>query len=430
MKRALAIIVGAAAVCLVAYLSWLNPTAVDFRFSPERTLHAPLAVLMVFAFVIGALAVLTVVGIQAGQRAFTAWRLGRQQRQLERIDEWEESGEHLLWEGDAQKGRSLLHRAWQRRPDSAHAVLALANSYCETGELQRAHQVLSEAAQQHHTNPDVLFALADVQRRAGDQAGSLGSLERLRALYPHAPRALNALRDRYVEARRWADAAAVQELLLRELRDPERAAKEREYLVALRYQTCLGVADPADRAQALEALADSRSGSVPVWVSFGDALAASGRTAEASVVWERALRSVPRTVLVERLAAIATEERHRERVRAQLRRLRGDQVRPDYVHLLIAQLYLTDGDLDAAARELEAVEDPANAPASLHRLWGDVHCRRGQLEQAVRAYGSADGGGSAYHCAVCQHGAREWAGLCPQCGSWDSYRSSTEIGAQ
>ena len=31
MKRALAIIVGVAMVCLVTYLSWLNPTRVDFH---------------------------------------------------------------------------------------------------------------------------------------------------------------------------------------------------------------------------------------------------------------------------------------------------------------------------------------------------------------------------------------------------------------
>jgi predicted Zn-dependent protease/uncharacterized integral membrane protein len=430
MRRALTIILGVVLVCLVAYLSWLNPTLVDFRFTTTRTVHAPLSVLIVFAFVVGALVVLTVVTVQAGQRAFAAWRLARQQRRAERIDAWEKTGEELIWKGDAQQGRSLLHRAWRRSPGSSHAVLALASSYCETGEVQRAKQVLSEAAHQQHTDPAVILALAEVQRRAGDHAGCVVSLERLRALYPHAPRVLNALRDRYVEVHRWADAVSVQEVLLQELRNPEQAAKEREYLLALRYQTCIGIADPHDRSQALEALADGRSASIPVWVSFGDALLQSGRTAEASVLWERALRSMPRTVLVERLAAIATEGGHRERIRAELRKLQPGKVHADHVRLLTAQLYLADGDLDGATRELESVQDPAHAPPLLHRLWADVHCRRGQLDQAVRAYSSADGGGPVYHCITCQHRVREWVGLCPQCGSWDSYRFDVEIGRE
>ena len=200
--------------------------------------------------------------------------------------------------------------------------------------------------------------------------------------------------------------------------------------MALRYQAALLLADAEARVHAFEALADGRAASVPVFVSFGDALLASDRTAEASVVWERALRSTPRTVLVERLASIATEKQHRDRLRTQLRKLRTDQVRVENVHLLAAQLFLADGDGDAAAHELEAVGDAATAPALLHRLWGDVHRRRGQLEQALAAYANADGSGAGYHCIVCQSPLNEWAGFCVRCGSWDSYRAAVEIGAQ
>src|SRR5437870_2277913 len=118
MRRALTILVGVGMVCLVAYLSWLNPTPVDFRLSPSRTVHdAPLAALLVFAFVTGTIPILAVVMIQAGRRAIASWRQDRQQRRIDRIDEWEEHGEQLVWSGDTQRGRTLLHKAWQRRPN-------------------------------------------------------------------------------------------------------------------------------------------------------------------------------------------------------------------------------------------------------------------------------------------------------------------------
>ena len=209
MKRGLAIFVGAVMVCLVAYLSWLNPTAAQFRITPTRTVEAPLAALMAFAFILGALMILAVVTMQAGRRAFVTWRQGRQQRRIERVDEWKARGDELMWSGQTQQGRGLLHRAWQRRPESPHAVLALAASHHDTAEFHRARELLATAAQRHHTNPDVLFALAEAHRAAGDRAASIETLERLRALRPHAPRVLRALRDAYVNARRWHDATVL-----------------------------------------------------------------------------------------------------------------------------------------------------------------------------------------------------------------------------
>ncbi len=429
MKRALAILLGVVMVCLVAYVSWLNPAAVEFRFTPTRNLQAPLAVLMVLAFVVGVTLMLAMFLVQAGRRAVVTWRQERQQRRLERLDDWEARGEELIWKGDAPRGRALLQKAWQQRPHNAHALLALATSFADTGELERARQLLREAAGDHTTNPDILFALAQTHRAAGDRSAATAVLERLHALHPASARVLRALRDAYVEAERWADATALQEVLVQQMRDTEPMARERATLMLLRYQSALHLADPAHRVQALEALADSRAGSVPVWVSLGDALVASARQDEASAVWERALRTQPRTIFVERLASIATEERHRDRLRTLLRKLRSDQVRPDMLHLLSAQLHLKGGNVEQAVRELESLQNPAGSSSALQRLWADVHRRRGHLDEALAAYTAAETQRANYRCNTCGYGLPEWTGHCVQCGQWDSYRSDTEISA-
>ncbi|MFQ5666972.1 MAG: tetratricopeptide repeat protein [Candidatus Binatia bacterium] len=430
MKRAVAVIIGIAMLCVVAYLSWLNPTAAEFRFTPTRQVEAPLGALMIFAFLVGALLVLAMVAIQAGRRALAAWRHERGHRRSERIASWEERGEQLVWNGQLQQGRALLQKAWQRRPGNAHALLALAASYRDTGELQRARALLVKAASQHQTNPEVLYALAQAHRAAGDLLPCIDVLERLRALRPRAPRVLRALRDRYVDTDRWQEAATLQEALVAELRDSDQAARERDYLLALRYQVGVRLRDPRARVQALEALADGYSASVPILVSLGEALLAEGREDEASVVWERALRRTPRTVLVERLVGIATEPRHRERLRSILRKLRADKVQQDNLRLLLAQLHLADGAVDEAAKELEAIARPANAPALLQDLQAQVHSRRGQLEQAVAVYARCDNDSAPYHCIQCDRTTTHWAGFCTACKHWDSYRSAVEIALQ
>jgi len=95
---------------------------------------------------------------------------------------------------------------------------------------------------------------------------------------------------------------------------------------------------------------------------------------------------------------------------------------------LTAQLYLADGNVEAAARELEAVREPVKAPSLLHALWGDVHRRRGRLEEAVSAYAHVHDKQHAYECGDCHRRSAEWLGFCPTCRRWDSYRSDVEIG--
>jgi tetratricopeptide (TPR) repeat protein len=427
MKRVLAILAGVAIVCAVAYLVAINETHVDFHYTPsQRFEQVHLVTLLVFAFIAGVLLVLAGVLVQAGRRSLTTWGRSRRERKDTRIDQWEERGEQLVWQGDAQHGRALLQRAWHRRPTNPYAVLALAESYRDTGEFERALGLLSDAAQRHHTHPDVLFALAETQRAAGDRAAALATLERLRALHPHAARALRALRDAYVDAGRWTDAAALQEVLVAAVHEPDLARREREFLGRLRYQAAIHLSDAAARVRALEALADGRSVPPPVLTSLGDALRDAGRIDEASILWERELRSVPRTVLVERLMNLATEPQHRERLRTLLSKLRGDQVQLHNVRLLVAQLYVSDGLIDEAARILDSLEHPVDQPL-VHRLWADIHRRRGHLDQAVAAFSRVDGPLLAYRCTTCGYTAREWIAYCPHCAGWDSYRSTVEI---
>jgi tetratricopeptide (TPR) repeat protein len=428
MKRALIIVTGLVGVCGVAYLSWLNPMAVAFHFTPTRNITAPLAVLIVFAFAAGALLIGTMAVLQAGRRAVTAWRYGRRQRRDDRIDTWTAQGRHLLRDGEQQQGRALLQKAWRRQPEEAGALLALVESLCDTGEWHQARVLLEDSARRHHTDADVLLALADTYGRGGDAAAGIEVLERVRALHPRWPRALRALRQRYVDAGRWSDAAAVQDALMAELRDPDTIAREGDVLTTLRYRAAAGVTDPNARVEALEALAERHGAAFPVLIGLGDGLAAVGRAAEASVVWERALRTTPRTVAVDRLVGIATDRSHRERIRVLLRRLRTDQVRLDNIRLLVAEILLADGQVDEAAQHLDAVQAPTEAPALLHTLWGDVYRRRGLLEQAAAAYSRGDSRTRHYWCRQCARTEPVWQAVCPACGQWDSYRASVEIG--
>lgn len=428
MKRFLLIVVGLALVCAVIYLVSTNGSVTEFQLTPNLTVSYSLGGLMVASFLAGAVTVLVAVMIQAGGRAILGWRQQRRERSHQRILQMEERGEQLMWQGDAKHGRALLEKAYRREPSNAYAVLALASSYRATGESARERQFLSDAvSHHHHTNPDVLLALAQAHAYAGDRQQSVEVLERLRALHPRAPRVLAALRDAYLEAGRWQDAIGPQESLVAETRDPKQAAKERDTLTTVRYQASLAIEDPAARIQALEGLADRRSLSVPVAVSLGDALVEAGRGDEATGVWERALRATPQTVFVERLASLARDQNGRNRLCNVLRRLKADAVDMDRVRLFIADQHLNDDMVSEAAEEISVIESATDAGPLLPRIRGEIHRRRGELQQAVESFAAAVGNPFGYECRKCGRAAATWSGVCPTCKSWDAHRARTEI---
>lgn len=428
MKRFLLVVFGLVLVSAVIYLVSTNNTPTDFQLTPSIVLSYSLGALMVASFLCGAVTVLTAVMLQAGGRALLAWRHLRRERNSQRTHEMEEKGEQLMWQGDAKHGRALLEKAYRREPSNSYAVLALAASYRATGETVRERQFLADAVDHHHhTNPDVLLALAQAHAYAGERAQAIEVLERLRALHPRAPRVLLALRDAYRDAGRWYDAIAPQEALIVESRDPQQAVRERDVLTTMRYQASLAIEDPKARIDALEALAERRSLAAPVAVSLGDALAEAGRSDDAIGVWERALRTTPQSVLVERLAKAARDKSGRSRLIGVLRRLRPEAVDMDKVRLFVAEQLLVDDLVTDAAQELMAVEDPAGAGAFYLKIQGEIHRRRGELQQAVDALAQVDAHPRRYHCTTCGRANPTWLGVCPCCKSWNQHRAETEI---
>jgi lipopolysaccharide biosynthesis regulator YciM len=428
MRRILLGVVAVAAIGLCFFIAWLNPSVVEFRFWMGQSIALQLGWLLIFTFLAGALATTFAVSLQQLGRRVSGWRERRQVRREERAGGWRESGAALAWDGDLNRGRMLLRKAWRSRPESGAAALALAASYADTGEYPAARQVLEEAVRQDPHDPDLRYALGEVLRRSGSLDEAIRMLETVRVQHPRAPRALVALRELYEQRRSWADAARVQTAYLESLTDGERAAVERHRLVHFRYQATMEIADAAARAEALNAIVQSERSFFPAVVSLGDALLAAQRGEEAKKHWERAFRAAPRLVLIERLLAQAGEGRERQRVVALLEKHRP-QLDPDAVRLLLARIALERDDVDASANELQEVSRQ-DSPA-VHRFWAEIHQRRGQSAEALRNLArivDSTAPLNAYRCSACGHTSREWTGYCPACNRWDSYRAGLEAG--
>jgi tetratricopeptide (TPR) repeat protein len=288
----------------------------------------------------------------------------------------------------------------------------------DTGEYAAAQEVLAAALEDTPDDADLRYALGETLRRRGDRVAAIRMLETLRVRFPRAPRVLISLRELYRDSERWGDAADVQAVYFDTLAQAARAG-EHERLIELRYQAALALPEATDRLAALDAVVAQERDFVPGLVSLGDALADAGRTDEAMKLWEKAFRSHPRLVFVERLLAHERSAREHERVMALLGK-HWNEVEGDGAHLLLARSALATGAFDTAERELRAVA-AQDAPTTL-RAWAELHHQRGDHAAAW----SAATRGADHTCTVCRRVAETWVGYCPGCGRFDTYRAGGE----
>lgn len=423
VKRA----VGAAVALLVLVglgaLIWLNPSVVDFQFAREQTLRLPLGWLLVFAFATGTITALLVVSVQQLARRLVGWRQRRRHRAADVVAGWERTALALAWDGDIERSRALLQKAFRRGADNHGAALALATSYMDTGEAQRARRVLEEAVTHDTRDADVRVALAEALRRTGDLGEAIRMLETVRVQHPRAVRALLPLRELYREARRWDEAAQVQAAYVTGLPAAARDDHESERLAELQYRAAMNHVDLPARMHALTAVLEQQRHHVPTVVALGDALVAEGRTDEAIGLWERALRASPCLVIATRLFMRQTAARDRQRLLASMAKLPG--MSADTVHYFGARAAIEEGNYDAAAAELERLTDRQHP--TVQRMWAEVHRQRGAIREAIKALVTvADtdpnrlGG---FPCSVCQRIAEPPGAQIPACKYWDGVRA-------
>jgi tetratricopeptide (TPR) repeat protein len=414
-----------ALLCGSAYLFIHNGHSVELRLAENWMVQAPLAAQLMGAFLIGALGVFTFIGVRDSGRAFGRWRRGRVQKKDEHVGALLVEGRRLLWRGEPERGRAILQRAWKTR-QTREGLLSLVQACLAADNAGEARRAIESAHEPLADDPEVLCTLADVCRHVGDHSGAISALERARARHPRAERILLGLRDLYLDAQRWSEAAALQSAWLA-LHPRVTAPGEHTLLAGTRYEAAMLVPGPTARLQALEDVFAHAPRFVPAAVSIGDELAAGGRLEEALRRWESTLRLQPRTVLVERIRTHAQDKAARDRLRNVLRKLRAEHIEDDAIHYHVAQLWLDDGRADHALSEIDALSQRFRAAPAFHLALARLNELRGQLEDAIREYRASSQGLIAHTCNVCQRAEPEWRARCPRCGRWDSLRAAVEL---
>ena len=420
LRRFLGFLVAALLLCALGVFFYWNPGTVELRFSPTWSVTLPLPLLLLIAFLLGALLIFLLALFREAQWTFAERRRLRAERRREREHEALEAGRRALGAGRADRARAVLRRA---PDDTVEAIVARAETSLASHRPEEAIADLEDARLRHPREPRIFSLLGRAREQVGDRPAATAAFEQAVALDPESPRLAAALRDTYGAEGRWREAAKAEERVISLLRDPDDVAREQSRIRGHRLEAALAAGDDETVLQELRLLVAWDPSFLPGSIALGDRLLRMDRPKDAARVWARAAATRSEPALIERIERLYRELDRPARMVSLYRRWLASDPKP-LLRLSLARFLLSLGRTDEAEAELEALPPGARQHPTHQALAGEIHRLRGNVELALRSFRNAAERDLElrlpHTCSACGRAEPEWVARCPGCGEWDT----------
>lgn len=419
---------------LFYYLDKVNPEVTRFYLTGSKVYEAPVIVIVMAAFVAGALLVVLIALAADLRNAVVNWGRRKEEKLRERIQTLCAEGRRLLNEGRWKKARETFQDCLDKDPAHLPGLLGSAEALRLLGDKAGAQRFLDKA--RGLARGDVSSALA--VSKGYEEAGLLR--EAIEVLAPLAPREEDnfplqkRLSDLYRQAGMWKEAHQAQREVVR-LSDEDGPLKEEErLLLGLKYQyasSLINLGDFEGSMRLLKEIIRQEESFLPAYVSLGDAYLRHGEIEEASRIWERGYKLFSASVFLLRLEELHLSQEEPEAAINMYRRAMEERPETNLPGLFLGRLYLRLEMVDEALEHLKELASKGEESYYLHLLTGEVYRRRSHFDKAVEEFAKALGfkrkPAIPFVCTNCEKEYPEWEGVCSSCGRFNTIFVREEI---
>lgn len=386
-----------------------------------------MAALVLGALGLGAALILLGGALRSSVSNVSGWRERRRERKRQALLRVREQGHRWLWSGDLDAATRTLARYVEQHPQDVDAVLALANTYEERGELETARRLLESARGAVGSEARILHQLGRLALKRGNAGAAIDWLREAVQQHPESPRLLGELAAALAAEGRFAEAVPIAQRQVAAERQPDRRDDAIRSLTALRFRAAEANAGAPGGDRELRRLLAEAPDFLPTVLLLASRARAANDVRSAERLYRDAIRRRPRGVLLERLTALHAASGQVERALPILRdacsgnRLAGPR-------LALARALVQAGKQPAADAELgELVRDTPtwrnegiDVAPERDLVAGELALARGHDREAATLLGRAATGSHrpfAYVCPRCTQLWSEWRDQC-RCGAY------------
>lgn len=420
-------------IAVLGFLAQMNTDRVSFFVTRQTSFEMPVMALVLFSSAIGGIVVMLAIGVRETKSLFTGWKYARLQKKEVRINAYYTDAVNALLARRHSDAIGFFQKILALNPNHINTLLRLGKIHRIDKNFSEAIRLHQRAHQMDAANIEVLLALSRDMEETQRFEDAIHHLKRVLHLDETHATALSHLREIYVRFSRWEEAHAVQEKIMKLPSTPgtmDVQKKESDTLLGIQYEMGVRLAEAGQQDRARHYFKDAIKRDkmfLPAHIGLAELHIREGKLTLAARLLEKGYEMTGQVLLLHRLEDLYLEMGEPERILRAYQNAVSRAPQDRVLRFYLGKLYYRLEMIDDAYDLLSEIEPQVEYFPDLHKVLGNLHLRRGELNEAVLAFKRGLKLKKRvlvpYFCADCDHHTTEWSGRCGRCGRWNSYRA-------
>lgn len=409
-------------VC-IAYLTQLNPDAVNFFYSDTKFINISVISLSLVAMSIGGFIVLMVGGVGEFKNMISNWRNTREEKKKDKINSLYVNAVNCLTAGRNKDAIIFFKKILSIKPGHINSLVRLGNIFKMEGDLNEALRLHRRARTISEENLEIFFAIIDDLEASLRYEEAIVALNDLLKENESNITALRKLRDLYVKKEKWASAYDVQKRLVKmDLTDEELELECKRHL-ELMFEVGTSYLNEGNCQEARGYYADAIKLDkyfLLAYMGIAESDICDGKRRNAAEFLEKAYRETGMLEILLKLEDIYIDLGEPDKVIAIYHETVDDGPESSLKRFLSGKLYFRLEMLDDALDTLYPLASEDHPSISI--ILGSIYARKGDINLAADEFKNllAVKEEHLYICKACKKNSSKWTAKCDHCSSWNS----------
>ncbi len=414
-------------LAFLGYLALLNQDNVFLKLSEKHMFEIPQIALILLSSALGALSVLTFVGVRDARRYFESIQRQRHLKKEMKIKESYAKGLDAFFASRHDEATELFNRIVDDDPDNADALLRLGDIAFQRGDFVRAKDFYLKAKDKRPQSIETLFSLEEVFENEKNWQGALRYVDSILEIDGENPKALYRKRSIFENLKDWVSLLDVQHKIIKSDIPENEKQKEQKNFLGYKYELgrhYLEKGELEKSIKTLKAIIKADKDFIAAYLALAESYIGNGENDEAEKILIEGFGATSALVFLVRLEDFFITFGEPGRIIDLYQKAVQANPRDQKLQFFLAKLYYRLEMIDYAIETVTSIDITSIDYSEVHMLLGAIHERRGQHDSAAEEFKKALNFKRPllvpFCCSECRYTSKEWVGRCPECRHWNT----------
>jgi len=384
--------------------------------------------LIIISSALGAIAVALIMFVRDTKRMIVTYQFQKKRKREEKLRNLYTKAMNSMLADDNAEARKILEDILKDEPAHTEALMRLGAIAEKANNNDEAHKFYKKALMSAPGDLSALFAMASLSDKLGKWTDAIEYVDEILQRDQGNLGAKLMKRSILEHTANWDELVEVQKNIIKaEQKAGRDVGGEEEALSGYRYEQGKALLDSGQTERAIKVfkgIIKSDDHFVPAYLAKAEAMLKSGNSEDAVSFLENGYRNTLSSLILAKIEDLLIKAGDPSRLISIYRNAMASAPQNQMLRFFLGKLYYRLEMVDDALELLDTGEIPEDFP-QWNQLLGELFLRRNNCERAIEEFKKTIDFKKTlrvpYCCSSCGHQEEQWAGRCPECGSWNTF---------